>query len=675
MADQKTVEKVNRLRAEIERQNHLYHVADAPEISDAEFDRLFVELKDLETKYPELADPLSPTMRVGGKPAEGFEQHQHLLPLLGLDNAFGEDDLRDFDGRVKRFLETEEDVAYIAEPKIDGVAVNLTYRNGLLENGATRGDGEVGEDVTSNIKTIRAIPLKLDPSGVQLPELIEVRGEIYMDRDKFEVLNERRQEEGEAVFANPRNAAAGSLRQLDSALTASRPLTMYCYAMGEKTGGPQFDSHFEALQGFAAWGLRVNLAGMRRCANIEEAIEYWRDLQEQRERMPFEIDGVVVKVDDLNLQRRLGIKTRSPRWAIAAKFAAQQAETVVESIKVQVGRTGVLTPVAVLTPVGIGGVTVSHASLHNQDEIDRLAVGEGARVLVQRAGDVIPKVVKVIEPPKQVYRIDPICPSCGSQAVRPEDEVALRCVNLACDAQAVERLKHYVSRGALDIEGMGEKLLQQVYERGLVHRPSDLYRLSLDDWAGLERMAEKSAENVVAALAASKKQPLDRFLFGLGIRGVGEHVARLLAEEFESVDEIAEAGEERLAEIDGIGPGVAGNVVDFFDRPENREEIARLLSEAGLILTVLEKKRGALTGKTFVFTGKLEKFTRGEAAQMVVDRGGKSSGSVSKKTGYVVAGPGAGSKLTKAGKLGVEVLDEQQFLDLIAKIDRDTEST
>lgn len=667
--DDKIRQRLQELREQINYHNYRYYVLDQPEISDAEFDRLMQELLRLEEHYPELVTPDSPTQRVGAPPLEKFETVEHRIPMLSLENAFSEAEAREFDQRLKRFLRTEEELEYVVEPKLDGVAVELVYEEGRFVVGSTRGDGWRGENVTQNLKTIHSIPLVLLKSAGPLPPRLEVRGEVYMEVEDFKKLNEHRLAQGEPLFANPRNAAAGSLRQLDSGITAQRPLNIYCYGIGEVIGH-EFTSHWEVLQTLAAWGLRVN-PYIERCLGVEAAIAYHRRLESQRHGLPYEIDGVVIKVNSLALQERLGTKARSPRWAVAFKFAATQATTRVLDIKVNVGRTGAVTPVAIMQPVEVGGVTVSRATLHNEDEVARKDVRIGDWVLIQRAGDVIPEVVTVIKSRRTgeevPFQMPTRCPVCGSSLVRPPGEAVTRCPNPNCVAQLKRALAHFASKGAMDIDGLGEKIIDQLVDNGLIQNIADLYRLTEADLMPLERFAEKSAQNIVAAIQGSKKPTLARFIYALGIRYVGEATANLLAQHFHTLEALATASYGDLLQVEGVGPQVAASIRDYFQDPGNR----RLLSElqaAGVEIRVPEHPRPMpLAGKTFVFTGALEHFSRDAAKAQVVARGGKVSSSVSAKTDYVVVGAEPGSKYARARELGVTVLDEAAFEELLRR--------
>jgi DNA ligase (NAD+) len=660
-------QRIKTLSRELERHNRLYYEKDMPEITDAEYDGLFKELQGLELSFPQLAQPDSPTKRVGGRPLAKFSQVRHSQPMLSLENGFNEEDIRDFDDRVKRFLglSGETTISYMCEPKMDGVAVELVYQEGLFAIGSTRGDGLVGEDVTENLKTLHDIPLRLRLDGA--PELFTVRGEVYLPLAPFRKFNKEREEEGLPVFANPRNAAAGSLRQLDSRITAKRPLSIFCYAQGE-TLGISFASQSDFLSQVPAWGLPVNPL-VQVVSGSDAVISYYLEMMEKRDELPYEIDGVVVKVDSYEMQRDLGEKSRSPRWAIALKFPPRQATTVVEDIVPQVGRTGVITPVAHLTPVNVSGVMVSRATLHNWEEMERKDIRKGDTVVVERAGDVIPAVVRVlVEKRTGTETALPIplsCPECGGEIVRIPGEVAVRCVGLACPAQVRESLKHFASRRAMDIDGLGEKFIEQLLSLQLVKDVADIYTLTREDFMQFERMGDKLSENLLQAIEGSKSRDLSRFIFALGIRNVGEHTAKLLASAFGSVENLAQASEEELTSIREVGPQVAESITDFFKNQENQRIIERLLA-AGVQPSVEEKRVGGrFTGKTFVFTGTLTRFTRDDAKKIVELEGGHAAGSVSKKTDYVVAGSEAGSKLDKAVQLGVKVLTEEEFLELV----------
>ena len=661
------VGEIEDLRNRIRYHEHRYYVLDSPEITDAEYDRLFRQLEKLESDHPELITPDSPSQRVGGAPLEKFGQVPHAMPMLSLSNVFEESELYEFDVRVKKGLGLNEGVAYMVEPKLDGVAVELVYENGILISASTRGDGIVGEDITANVRTIKAIPLKLRDGGPLAGlSLIDVRGEIFMNRADFDELNRSRDDAGLQAFANPRNAAAGSIRQLDPRITAGRPLRFAAHGVG-RLQGPNPETHYKLLQGLRGLGLPANLDNAELCQDIYEAIGHYRRLMEIREKLPYEIDGAVVKVNSLADQAALGIKTRSPRWAVAFKFEPLQATTKILRIEVGVGRTGTLTPVAIMEPVNVGGVKVSRATLHNQDEIDRKDIREGDTVIIQRAGDVIPEVVEVVpeqRPPGAVpYKIPDICPVCGSEAVRLEGQAAKRCVNASCPARLKETIRHFASRTAMDVEGLGTKLVEQLVDRGLVANPADLYGLDLEKLASLDRMAEKSASNILEALERSKKVAADRFLFSLGIPLVGEHVARLLTEAFGDIESLSGKTPDEMQKVHGIGPEVASSVAAFFREHRNMAVVNGLLT-AGVTPEPLEAPPVATEspffGKTVVFTGAIS-LARSDAKKIVEGLGGKVSGSVSRKTDYVVAGDDPGSKMDKARELGVTVLSEEEF--------------
>lgn len=662
--------RIEHLREEIERHNYNYFVLNQPTISDAEYDRLLRELQQLEEQFPQFKSPTSPTQRVGALPQTEFKTVRHSIPMLSLANAFSDDEVREFDARVRKLAETEK-IEYVAEPKFDGLAVELVYEDGVFVLGSTRGDGETGEDVTANLKTIKSIPLKLrTPKDLHIPKKLEVRGEVYMEIADFRKLNEEREERGEPLFANPRNAAAGSLRQLDPAITAQRRLHIFCYDVGQ-TIGIEFHTQEELLKTLPRYGLRV-CPIYKVCKNIDEALEFYREMQERREELPYESDGVVIKVNDFRIREIVGEVSRNPRWAIAYKFPPKQATTRVKDIIVQVGRTGKLTPVAVLEPVPLGGVTVQHATLHNQDEIDKKDIRVGDWVLIQRAGDVIPEVVQPIVARRtgaeKKFTMPERCPVCGDKVVRLPDEVDYRCVNISCPARLKESILHYASKSAADIEGLGERWVEALMNAGLVKEIPDLYRLKerLIELVRLERMGPKLAENLLNAIEKSKKISLARFLYGLGIRHVGEHLAELLAQRFRSLDALMNASEEELLQVEEVGPTVAQSIRSFFQDERNREMI-RKLREAGvqIIEELSPHTAGALAGKTFVFTGTLKHFTRGQAEALVKSLGGRVSTSVSRKTDYVVAGEEPGSKLEKARALGVTVLSEEEFRKLI----------
>ncbi|MBI4794527.1 MAG: NAD-dependent DNA ligase LigA [Deltaproteobacteria bacterium] len=666
-APPEVISRIKELREQLHYHNYRYYVLDNPVISDAEYDRLLQELEKLEEKYPELVTPDSPTQRVGAAPLEKFESLRHRQPMLSLENAFSEAEAREFDERLKRFLRTTEDFHYVVEPKMDGCAVELVYERGRFTVGSTRGDGIRGENVTQNLKTIHTIPLQMLGKEAPVPELLEVRGEVYMDLGEFEKLNREREGRGEAAFANPRNAAAGSLRQLDPAITAARPLKIYCYGVGEVKGA-SFKTHWDILENLKKWGFRVNPL-IETCRGIDAAIAYHHRIEHQRHGLPYEIDGVVIKVDSLALQERLGTKARSPRWALAYKFAATQETTRVLDIAVNVGRTGAVTPMAVMEPVEVGGVTVSRATLHNEDEVARKDVRVGDTVLIQRAGDVIPEVVKVIieeRPPGAApFQMPQNCPVCDTPLVRPAGEKVTRCPNPDCFGASTRGIMHFASKAGMDIDGLGEKIILQLVNAGLVKDVSDLYHLTEGDLVPLERFAEKSAQNIINAIQGSKNPPFWRLINALGIRFVGEATAQLLAQHFQTLEGLMAAGEEDLLQVEGVGPQVAGSIREYFDNPRNRELITKL-KEAGVKEQPPEARAaGPLAGKTFVFTGGLAHFSREEAKALVTARGGKVSSSVSAKTDYVVAGADPGSKYAKARELGVTILTEAEFEKLV----------
>lgn len=663
------VQRAEALREAIEYHNYRYYVLDQPEIPDAEYDRLFRELQRIETEYPELARPDSPTQRVGGEPLKGFEEVRHEVPMLSLANAFTEEELADFDRRVRQGLEAQS-VIYNAEPKLDGLAVSILYRDGALVRAATRGDGAVGEDVTQNVRTIKAVPLHL--RGSDYPEVLEVRGEVYMPKKGFALLNERQLAEGGRTFANPRNAAAGSLRQLDPKITEARPLNIYCYGLGRVEGGHLADCHSGIMEQLRQWGLRV-CPEMRVVEGAEGCLAYYQEIQNRRDDLPYDIDGVVYKVNRIQDQQRLGFVSRAPRWAIAHKFPAQEEMTRVLAIDVQVGRTGAVTPVARLEPVAVGGVTVTNATLHNQDEIDRKDVRVGDTVVVRRAGDVIPEVVSVVASRRpegtRRYRLPSQCPICGSAVVRPEGEAVARCTGgLYCSAQRREAIKHFASRRALDVDGLGDKLVDQLVEQGLVSDVADLFVLTEEQLAALERMGRKSAANLVQALERSRSTTLPRFLYAIGIPGVGEATARTLAGHFGTLEALMAADIDQLLEVPDVGPVVGANIHTFFRQEHNREVIDKLL-QVGVRWPAEEAAAGgeqALLGQTFVLTGTLASMSRDEAKARLQALGAKVSGSVSGKTDYVVAGENAGSKLAKAQELGIAILSEEELIALLS---------
>ena len=660
--------KIDNLRSELNDHNYRYYVLDDPVISDAEYDRLLRELQSLEDTHPELITDDSPTQRVGALPLEGFGNIEHRIPMQSLANAMDSDELLAFHDRLIRRLGKEQAIEYIAEPKLDGLAVELVYENGQFVNGSTRGDGTTGEDITQNLKTIRAIPLALRVETQSAPALLEVRGEVFISKDDFKKLNKQQEENDKPVFANPRNAAAGSLRQLDSGITATRPLSIFCYQAGV-VEGTTFETHSEFLAALQNWGFPVN-PEIKILNGIEEAITFHSNLKSHRNSLPYEIDGSVIKVNNYALREELGVRSRSPRWAIAGKFKAQQETTVIEDIVLSVGRTGAVTPVAKLQPVKVGGVVVSNVTLHNQDEIDRKDIRVGDTVLIQRAGDVIPQVVKVIKEKRpsntSPFKMTNTCPECDHDVYRPEDEVVARCQNLSCPAQVKRRIEHFVSKNAMDIDGVGEKLIDQLVEKNLVKSVDDLYHLTLDQLSKLERMAEKSAKNTISAIDNSKSTTFHRFVHALGIRNVGEHVAKVLEKSFTGNIEIfMKTNAEVLEDIDEVGPIVAETIVKFW-ADETNVNIVNNCFKLGISLeSVKNETEQIFMGKTFIFTGSLESITRKEGKEIVEARGGRAAGSVSAKTDYIVAGENAGSKLKKAEKLGIPVLTESEFMDLI----------
>lgn len=664
--------EVERLRDEIRNYDYQYFVLDNPIIADVEYDKLKRQLEELEEKFPNLRSPDSPTQRVGGQPSAAFDAAAHRVPMLSLSNAFDEDEVKAFHERIQKGLEMEQ-VEYSVEPKFDGLSIELIYEHGSLTQGITRGDGQVGEDVTTNVRTIQNVPLRLRiPEDQTTPERLEVRGEVYMDLKDFEALNAKRLAAEEPTFANPRNAAAGSLRQLNPRITAERPLKF----TGYDVPNPELldaQSQTELMEKLREWGLPVNQS-YQKCETLLDAFAFYNDLNEKRESLPYELDGIVIKVNSFLLRQQLGTTSRSPRWAIAYKFPAHQATTQINDITVQVGRTGVLTPVAELEPVSLSGVTVKRATLHNQDEIDAKDVRIGDTVWVQRAGDVIPEVVQVVKEKRtgneQPYRLPSKCPICDSDVVREEGEVALRCPNASCPAQIKERIRHFASRNAMDIEGLGKKWVERLVDENLVQSVADLYHLKAETLVELERLAEKSVENLLAAIEASKTRSLDRLIFGLGIRHVGQNLAEILAKYFENLTALSQAEENTLAAIDGIGPKVAQSIVKFL-QDEHNQALIKALQKAGLDpqSKVTFSADLPLEGKKFVFTGTLSQMGRSEAQKLAKSLGASVSASVSKKTDYVVVGDNPGSKAEKAEELGVTILDEAAFHDLIAQLE------
>lgn len=669
MNKQADLKRIAELRNIIEYHNNRYYQQDAPEISDAEYDRLMRELQDLENRYPEEYSATSPTQRVGAAPLTKFASFNHPSPMFSLANAFSSKEIIEFDTRIKR-LAGIDNISYVAEPKLDGLAVNLIYENGVFTRGATRGDGTNGEDVTQNLKTISSLPLKIKHAPLHpIPAFMEIRGEVYMEKEPFQKLNIRRVEDGEEPFANPRNAAAGSLRQLDSRITARRPLNIFFYAIGD-VKGVSFSTHWEVLQALAGWGFSVNKY-IEQAHDINACIKYFERIGAIRENLPYEIDGIVLKVNSISLQKTLGYVSRNPRWALACKFPAAQATTVIKEIFVGVGRMGTLTPVAIMEPVNVGGVMVSRATMHNEDEVLKKDVRVGDTVIVQRAGDVIPEVVKVIVEKRtgkeKKFKMPTHCPQCGSEVVRFEGEVAHRCVNISCPAQLKEHIRHFASRGAMDIEGLGEKVSAQLFDAKLIADPADLYFLTKEQLIELDRHAEKSARNLINAINKSKNPPLDKFIYALGIRHVGERTAKLLADHFGNIENLMTARQEDLTTINEIGPEIAASIVEFF-REQKNINVMNKFKKAGLNpQKEIRKTNSVLQGKSFVFTGTLESMGRNEAKTFVENLGGTIHSSVTKNTTYVVAGNEPGSKLDKAKSSGIKIISEEEFLKLIGK--------
>jgi DNA ligase (NAD+) len=678
-----TLKRMRDLAAEIERHNQLYYQKARPEISDRDYDLLVAQLEDLEKRHPDLADPNSPTRRVGGAPLEGFETVTHPVPMLSIGNTYSPGELRDFDRRIGKLLGSDEPRAYTVELKIDGVSATLMYRGGALEYGATRGNGRQGDVVTQNLRTLRQVPARLSNWTAAPDAALEVRGEVYMEKAAFEKMNAERLDEGLEVFANPRNATAGSLKLLDPRIVARRPLRFFAYAVGLADRFPLPDTQSELLERLASLGFQVNHQRWL-CQSIEEVFDVIAEWEQKRKTLPYETDGLVVKLNDRRLHGALGSTSKSPRWLCAYKFSAEQAVTRILAIEVQVGRTGATTPVAHLQPVFLAGTTVGRATLHNRDEIARKDIRVGDQVVIEKAGEIIPKVVRVLADlrtgAEKPFVFPESCPACGSPLAFTEEEVAVRCENMACPAQIKERVEHFAKRNCMDIEGLGEKIVDQLVENKLVVKCSDLYKLTVPTVAGLERMAEKSARNLVDNIQASKDRPFAALLFALGIRHIGESAARLLADAFRGMDRLMKADAAELEAIDGVGGVVAESVIRFFDNAVNRAEIEALRA-AGLPMDLTESERAALetriraatdnanpvAGKTFVLTGTLPTMSREDAAERIKARGGKCSGSVSKKTDWVVAGENAGSKLTKAQELGIPVIDEVELLRMLGE--------
>ena len=664
------LKRIEQLREEINYHNYLYYVLDQPIISDSDYDALMRELKEIEGKYPETVTPDSPTQRIGAAPSEKFASVPHSVPMLSLDDAFSQKEVLEFDQRGKKFLQIDEELEYAVEPKMDGLAVELVYENGRFVFGSTRGDGYTGEDVTTNLRTIRSIPLKLIDRHLSPPSRLEVRGEIFISKDAFEHLNERRIEDSEPLFANPRNAAAGSLRQLDPNITASRPLNIFCYGIGIAEGY-SIETQWDVLSSLKKWGLKVNPMA-EKLKGINEAIRYYMRINKKREELDYEIDGIVIKINNLGLQKRLGAKAKSPRWALAYKFEAAQAITKIIEIQLSVGRTGAVTPIALMEPVKVGGVVVSRATLHNEDEIRRKDVMIGDWIIVRRAGDVIPEVVRPLPERRtgeeRVFVMPQTCQVCGSKLRRKSGEVAWRCPNPKCFPRLVKQLTHFASKGAMDIDGLGPKVAEQLISAGLVRNIADLHSIKLSDLLSLDRFAEKSARNLLSAIESSKKTTLARFFYALGLRHVGDVTAQLLADHFGSMKALMDAGKEELKSVEGIGPEVASSIRSWFGDNHNLRLVRRLL-DAGTKFTDLHEKRALpLKDKVFVFTGGLSSLTREQAKNIVRDLGGQIASTVGRKTDYVVVGEGPGSKLQKAVELGIHILSEEKFLTLAKKI-------
>ncbi|MBN1515467.1 NAD-dependent DNA ligase LigA [Candidatus Sumerlaeota bacterium] len=670
---QEVIRRIEELRLALERHNRLYYVEARPEISDREYDALMHELERLEQEYPELDDPNSPTHRVGGEPLEGFQTIVHAVPMLSIGNTYDADELRDFDKRIKRLLETERDLAYVVELKIDGVAISLRYENGALQYAATRGDGVQGDDVTANARTIQTLPLRIDAPPEIAGRVLEVRGEIYYDDEAFRRLNEEREKAGQQLFANPRNATAGTLKLLDSREVARRPLNIFLYSIGD-TDFNLPATHFETLQALDTLGFRTNPERCL-CRSIDEVIAKTEEWETKRRELDYAVDGLVIKLNDRRLHGELGATSKAPRWLCAYKFSAEQAETTLESIDIQIGRTGNATPVANMTSVFLEGTQVSRATLHNFEEIQRLDVREGDRVVIEKGGGIIPKIVKALPSYRTAeskpYAFPETCPSCGGPLTPSEDEVAIRCLNVSCPAQLQERLQHFAGRDAMDIEGLGDVLVRQLTDAGLVKDFADLYHLKVEDVAGLERMGEKSAQNLINGLELSKTRPYPAFIFALGIRFVGITSAKLLCRRFRTIDDFRQASLDDFQSVEGVGDIMAQSLVNFFSNLENNALIDRLFA-AGVdpkpeAAPDESQHVEAVAGKTFVLTGTLPTLKRDDAKKLIEAAGGKVTGSVSKKTDYVVAGEESGSKLDKAKKLDVQILDEPQLLHLLGK--------
>ena len=666
----KISDTIQSLRKQINDHNYQYYILDNPIISDGEYDKLLKELESIENKYPEYIIPESPTQRIGAQPNDSFGTVTHRITMMSLANAMSEDELTAFDTRIKKGLDISQEIEYVIEPKLDGLAVELIYENGKFINGSTRGDGNTGEDITSNLKTINSIPLILRDDISPLPDLVEVRGEVFIRKSDFEILNNQRSKEENQPFANARNAAAGSLRQLDPKITATRSLSIYCYQAGV-IDGIDLNTHSEFLEQLKGWGLPVN-PEIQIVKGIKKAIQYHKKLENIRNKFPYEIDGSVIKVNSLPFRSKLGARSRSPRWAIAGKFKAQQVTTVIKDISPSVGRTGAVTPVAKLKPVVVGGVTVTNATLHNQDEIDRKDIRIGDTVVIERSGDVIPKVIKVILEKRtkdaKSYHLPNHCPECNNQLIRPENEVVFRCTNFSCPAKIKGNIKHFVSKDALDMDGLGEKLIDQLVDEKIIKNVADLFQISKNQLAKLERMGDKSAKNIIESINNSKITTFSRFIYALGIRHVGEHTSKLLEDAFDgNFDLLLGASFEDLESIDEVGPIVAQSILEFWNIDSNRQT-ANNCFEFGIKLERKNKLADQiLSGKTFVFTGSLQKFNRKKAKETVENKGGSVSNAVSKNTNFLVAGPGAGSKLEKAKKLEINIINEDEFEELINK--------
>ena len=661
-------EIIKSLRQRINDHNYQYYVLDNPIISDSEYDKLFKELESLEKQNPDCIIPESPTQRIGAKPIESFGTVTHRVTMMSLANAMSSDELNAFDERLKKKLNASENIEYVVEPKLDGLAVELIYENGIFVNGSTRGDGNTGEDITSNLKTIKAIPLILRNDIISIPDLLEVRGEVFIRKEDFEILNSKRLQSDQQPFANARNAAAGSLRQLDPNITSERSLSIFCYQAGIMDG-INLNTHSEFLQCLKNWGLPVN-PEIKIVKDIKKAIDFHKKLETKRNEFPYEIDGSVIKVNSLSLRDELGVRSRSPRWAIAGKFKAQQVTTIINGIFASVGRTGAVTPVARLEPVEVGGVTVTNATLHNQDEIDRKDIRIGDTVIIERSGDVIPKVIKVVQEKRtkdvKVYHLPNHCPECNSDLNRPENEVVFRCLNYSCPAKVKGIIKHFVSKSALDIDGLGEKLIDQLVNEKIINTVDDLFRINKDQLANLERMGNKSADNIIESINNSKQTSFSRFIYALGIRHVGEHTSKLLERAYKADFELLlEATFEDLESIEEIGPIVAESIIEFWN-DESNKNIANSCFALGVKLEKNnETEVQTLSGKIFVFTGSLEIFTRKQAKDIVERLGGRANNSVSKNTNYVVAGAGSGAKLHKAKQLGIDIINEHEFEKLV----------